>query len=332
MLSAPRSILAIDSSPFGSSLGLLPALKAVREAHSATFLIAAATTGTCELIAADSLADATIDLGVIKTAGSGNAGGLKRFLALARRVRRYNFDLVLDFTPRVETMLLSRLLLRARTITPSPIPRAIEFVLTLAGSPRPERDRYTSVLEQLGLSLPKYLIAPRAEENSRFEQFLARGGTGGGELIVLLYSGGANRGGGWSIEAFAEVGTRLTNNFGVRVIAADQPADREFTAAIVRLLPAGSAMLAEPRAPLLVGALARASILITDDSAVALLTSTMGTPVVEISDSRACETLRSKRHRVVRAATRAKTSADEVYDIACEMIQESRSPALFDRA
>src|SRR6185503_12113851 len=112
-----HSILAMDLSPFGRSLKLLPAISAVRQAYPSAFVVVAATTGTCELITAASLADETIDLGVIKPTG-GNASGLKRSLTLAKRARRHGFDLVLDFSPRLETMIVSNLLLRARTITP----------------------------------------------------------------------------------------------------------------------------------------------------------------------------------------------------------------------
>jgi ADP-heptose:LPS heptosyltransferase len=327
MLYPARSILAIDLSPFGRSLGLLPAIKAVREAYPATFLVVAATTGTCELIAAANLADETIDLGVIKAVG--NASGLKRSLTLARRSRRYNFDLILDFSPRLETMLVSSLLLRARTITPSSIPRAIEFFLKFGGR-QLRSDDYASVLKQIGIKPEgNFQFAPSVEEDSRFEQFLARGGSRGGELIVLLYATGAQGTRGWTFEAFAEVGTRLANNFGARIIAADQPADREFTDAVGKLF--SSLMLVAPRAPFLIAALARASIVVTDDGALARLAAGVGTPVIELGDSRADQRPLSERHRVVRANRSARVSTDEVYEIACEMIQESRSTSLFDR-
>jgi len=321
-----HSILAIDMSPFGRSLKLLPALKAVRQAYPSAFVVVAATTGTCELITADSLADETIDLGVIKLA-SGSASGLKRFLTLAKRARRHSFDLILDFSPRLETLLVSNLLLRARTITPSVIPRAVEFLLAFGGR-QSRSDDYTSVLKQISIKPdPNFQIAASAAENSQFEQFLARNGSRGGELIVMLYASGAQS----SFEGLAELGTRLANNFGARIVAADQPGDREFSDAVGKRFSAGKSLLVEPRAPFLIAALARASIVITDDGAVAGAAAALGTPAIEIGDSRTEPIPPSKRHRVVRANRgTAAASTDEVYEIACEMIQESRSASLFD--
>lgn len=327
MLYPARSILAIDTSPFGRSLDLLPAIKAVREAYPATFIVVAATTGACELIAAAKLADEIIDLGVIKAEGR-NVSGLKRSLTLARRSRRYSFDLILDFAPRLETTIVSTLLLRTRTITPTSIPRAIEFFL----GRNLKSDDYASVLKQIGTKFERsFQFGPSTEEDSRFEQFLASNGSRGGELIVLLYATRAQGNRASSLEIFAETGTRLANNFGARIVAADQPADSEFTDGIKRLLPARSSMLSEPRAPLLIAALARASIVVTDDAAIARVAAGMSTPVIEIGDSRTDQNPSSKRHRVVQTIRGSLVSTDEIYEIACEMIQESRSNSLFDR-
>jgi ADP-heptose:LPS heptosyltransferase len=320
-----HSILAMDLSPFGRSLKLLPAINAVRQAYPSAFIVVAANTGACELIAADNLADETIDLGIIKVAG-GNTSGLKRLVTLAKRARRHSFDLVLDFSPRLETMIVSNVFLRARTITPSSIPRAVEFLLAFGGR-QLKSDDYTSVLNQISIKLDRrFQIATSATENSQFEQFLARNGSRGGELIVMLYAAGAQS----SFERLAEVGTRLANNFGARIVAADQPGDRDFTDAVGKRFSGSKSLLVEPRAPFLIAALARASIVITDEGAVAEAAANLGTPAIEIADSRTEPSGPSKRHRVVRANRGRRTSTDEVFETACEMIQESRSASLFD--
>src|SRR5262245_55789019 len=127
-----QSILAIDISTFGQSLELLSVMRALRASYPKALLAAAAPSGTCELLSAAGLADDTIDLGVVRFS-RGATGSLKRLIGLAGRSRRYKFDLVLDFSPRLETQLVSRLVLRAPTLTPSKLPRGIEFFLGLAG-------------------------------------------------------------------------------------------------------------------------------------------------------------------------------------------------------
>ena len=175
---------------------------------------------------------------------------------------------------------------------------------------------------ELGLPLP-------AEENSRFESRLSGEGSRGGELIALLYARNPGSSYGWPVASFAEIGTRLTNNFGARIIAADEPSDETFTDSLRSLLPAGAIRLSEPQALELVAAIARASIVITDDAGIAQIASEMNTPVVEVRDAISSAAAPFPGHRIVQGATRARVSTDEIFDIACEMIQETRSPSLF---
>lgn len=335
-----RSILAIDMSPFGSSLALLPALRALRGAYPKSALVVATSTGTCQLLSLAGFVDDTIDLGVIKSSDRKYTSALGKLVTLVRRSRQYNFDLVLDFSPRVETQIASHLFLRAKTLTPSRLPRAMESFLDLVGVPR-SLDRSGSsnhkrVLAQAGAEMTDATLSVRLpdEEHARFEQLLAKAGSRGGELIVLFYASNPDDSRGWPMEAFAETGRRLANNFDARIIAADEPSDSAFTGALRAFLVAGITpvtMLAEPRAVELVAAIARASLAITDEPAIAQLASELGTPVIEISDSASRNTVRSESHRIIEAATRKRVTIDQVYGGACELIQESRSSSLFRR-
>src|SRR5689334_25067515 len=106
----PRAILAIDTAPFAHSLSLLTAIRALRIAMPQTFVAVAATTGVSELLTAARLADETIDLGVIKPQQGGE--GLKRLARLFKRARQREYDLVLDFSPKLDTQVLSRFIMR----------------------------------------------------------------------------------------------------------------------------------------------------------------------------------------------------------------------------
>jgi ADP-heptose:LPS heptosyltransferase len=332
-----RSILAIDISPFGQSLSLLPAMRALRTSYPKTFLVAAAPSGTCELLSASGLVDDTIPLGVVRLPNRGNAGALKRLVGLVRRSRRYSFDLVLDFSPRLETQIVSRLVLRARVFTPSKLPRAIGMLLELGGASRSvgrsTRSDYANVLQQAGVEMDdvRLAITPPVEEDLRFEHRLASSGSRGGELIVLLYASNPENRHGWPVDSFGEIGTRLANNFNARIIAADEPSDHAFTGAVSAWLPSGAIKLAEPRALELLAAIARASIVITDEPAIARIASELSTPVIEIADTISTAAPSSTTHRIAQGSSRRNVSTDEVYEIAGEMIQENRSPSLFQR-
>src|SRR5262245_15894580 len=147
MPQVPRSILAIDTSPFGKTLELVPSIRALREAYPDSFIAVAAASGTCQLVAANGIADETIEIGVVRPPDVSQGRAIKRLVTLIRRSRRHRFDLVLDFSPRLETQFVSRMVFRARTIVPARFPRALEMLLGLGDGDRAgNRSNYASVL------------------------------------------------------------------------------------------------------------------------------------------------------------------------------------------
>src|SRR5690349_2321537 len=168
MRQSPRAILAIDTTPFARSLQLLTAVRALRIEFPQTFIAVAAPTGTSQLLMVGGLADEAIDLGVIKSQQGGD--GLKRLTRLFKRVRHRDYDLVLDFSPKVDTQVLSRFVLSARTVTPARLPRVID--LLMGGARRGNGvGGYESVLQQVGVELRderlRLIIPP--DEHDQFE-------------------------------------------------------------------------------------------------------------------------------------------------------------------
>ena len=324
----PRSILAIDVSPFGRSIALLPVIRALRSAFANTFIAVATSTGTSELLTATGLADETIDLGLVNQS---KGGGLKRLVRLFNRTSRREYDLVLDFSPRLETQVLSRLVVRGRTVTPSRLPHVIELLIGGAGRRASGRAAdYESVLRQVGIGLSEARLAVSLpdEAHAEFERLLERKGSRGGEPIVVLYAANSADAHGWPVESFGEIGQRLANNFGARIIAADEPTDNSFTEAVSALLPQKAIKLESPGALDLAAALARASLVITDEAGLARLASEMSTPVIEIVEAADVRPY-SRSHRAIGGSSRVRVSADDVYEAASEMIQDSRSASLF---
>src|SRR5437763_183740 len=328
MQPTPRAILAIDTAPFADSLSLLAAVRALRIHLPQTFVAVAAATGISELLMAARLADETIDLGVIKPHAGGD--GLKRLLRLFKRARRREYDLVLDFSPRLDTQVLSRLVVRARTVMPARLPRLLDLLMR---GPRNGGNGYEAVLRQVGVGLrdERLGILVPTNEHAQFEKLLERNGSRGGEPLVVLYAAAAGYEGGWPASAFGELGWRLTNAFGARVVALDEPGDAAFTAAVGALLPKTAIKLTSPRSLQLAAAVARASLVVTDASGVARMATEAGTPVIEITEAQSARRPASDFHRLLRGASRLRVSADEVYDLACTLIQASRSAQLFQQ-
>lgn len=329
-MNQPRSLLAIDASPFGRSIALLPVVRSLRTAFPNAFITVATSTGTCELLSVTGLVDETIDLGVIKPTESGGANAFKRIARLFKQARR-DYDLALDFSPRIETQMLTRLIVRARTITPSRLPHIIELLIAGAGRRGGgHATDYENVLRQIGIGPgdSQFRVALPVEAHDEFERLLERKGSRGGEPIVVLYSASAGGANAWPVESFGEIGQRLANNFGARIVVADEPSDNSFTEAVAGLLPPTAIKLASPRSLELAAAIARASLVITDEAGLARLASEMGTPVIEIAESRDIAAM-TPSHRIVCGSSRSRVGADEVFELACEMIQDSRSASLF---
>ena len=330
-----RHILVLDLSPFGESLALLPTVRALRAAYPRTFITVAASRGACELLAASRLVDNAIDLGVIKSSNQNFSGALGRVARRFKGARRSEPDLVLDLSPRLETQVFTTAVLRARTVTPSKPLDVLDRLLSRTGA----RSRSSShaadcrkVLKQIEVegALDRFSIDLSPEEDARFERVLAENGCRGGQPVVVLYGGGGAPSEAWPAEKFAEVAERLAKNFAARIVAADEPGDSDFTDLIGAMLPRGSITLSEARAVEVVAAIARASLIITDDAGVAQMAADLGAPALEIARFKP-EARLPKNRRVIYSAAPARVTTDEVYELASEMLQESRLTTLFER-
>jgi ADP-heptose:LPS heptosyltransferase len=336
MTNHPRSILVVESLPFGRALAALPAIKALRFAYPKTLIAAAATRGIIELLTLGNFIDEAIDLGVIHSSNQGLLSAAGRSARLFGSTRKENFEMVLDFSPGPETQVISRIILGAKTITPISVSNFVDRLLGRSRTPRAgdHRAECASVLDQLGISVDdrEPPIQPSAEDNDKFEQLLARNKSRGGEPIALLHGAIGDERRGWSAQKFGELALML-NNFGARIVAVDEPHRRAFTGDMSSVLPKGSIKLAAPRAIELLAAIARASIFITDEPGIADAASDFGTPVLEVAEASSIttrdESSRSKNHRVIDGASRTRITAEEVYELAAEMIQENRSSLLF---
>src|SRR5215510_8127481 len=330
-----RSILALDVSPFGRSLSLIPATRALRASFPQAYLGVAAHIGTCEVLQAQRLVDMAIPLGVVKLPATG-PDAIKRGWTIMRQARGYSFELILDFSPRLETQLISRIVLGVPVLSPGRLPGAIGRLFEFGGV-RPGGSSaltdYSSVLRQLNVEIQdeRIEVLTPSEEDEMFEKRLYSSGSRGGEMVDLIYAANPESARGWPVAAFGEIATRLANNFSARIVIADEPYDNALTRRLGGWLPSGAIKLVQPRASEVFAAIARATVVITDEAVIAQIASELSTPAIEIRDS--LTTMRSSpSHRIVTGSSRGRVSVQEVFDVACEMIQENRSRSLFQRS
>lgn len=321
---SPRAILAIDISPFGSSLTVLPAIRLIRDRFPGASLTAAASSGTCELLLDIGVVQEAIDVGVVKDSSEGPGRFFRTLYKLTRLRRRSSFDLVLDFSARYEPLIAFLFGSRSRVLAPRGQPLLTSLIFGRRARTAARPTRYALLLRQLGIEAPdlKPELRPRAEYSAGFEQVLTRHGCRGGEPLVLIYASDAGAS-GWPPDRYVEIASRLARNFGCRIIAVDVPGDGAFTGRIGALLPEGAISLSAPRAIEVLAACARASLLLTDDAGLAGLAVGLRTPVIELTD----DTPSGGGHLYVRLASDA--TPDQVYAPACELLQGSRTESLF---
>lgn len=311
---------------------MLPALRALREAQPHAYLAVAAARGIGELVTAGSLADAIIDLGIIRTTEANAGGTVKRVAQLLGKGRR-DYDWILDFSPRWETQVAAFLKWRGRHVTPPKISQLLDFFLKRGQAPADDHAaECASVLKQVGVkNFNARLVVPVASEESlRFEKLLSTKRAAEGAPVVVLYSSYAGEEDGWRLEQFAELAERLANNFAARLVVVDEPADSRFTKALKPRLPAGAILLAAPRAVELAAAVERASLVISDERGIAKLAMDADAPVIEIADAPS-PYAQTPAYRLLRASSRPRVEVESVYETACEMLQGSRTASLIGR-
>jgi ADP-heptose:LPS heptosyltransferase len=327
----PHSILVVDASPFGKALFMLPAMQALRDAFPETFILAATSKGISELLKAFQLCDETVDLGVIQSAEKDYGSAIKRLLRLMRNTNHSDFDFVLDFAPGMETQLAARLGWRTRHVTPARFSNLIDVLLKRKSlSVKDHAADCAIVLKKIGINTVarRFPFLLSSENSHRFEEMLKRGGFRGAEPVVVFYSSSTEQ--AWPAEKFSEMAFRLANNFAARIVVVDEPFTNQFTKVIKNSLPKGAITIASPGALDFLATLARASLVITDESGVAKAAEDLDAPVIELTTSLS-PSGQSNSHRVFRSSSRPRISTDEVYDAASEIIQEGRTPSLFRR-
>ncbi len=312
---------------------MLPAMQALREAFPNTFIQSASSKGISELLAVFHLSDETIDLGVIKPTEQGYGSAVSRLLRLMRATNRNDFDIVVDFAPRLETQIASRLGWRTRPVTPAKLSNLIDGLLKRKPAFADDHAGDCAVaLKKIGVnSIADCFAFPLTNEDShRFEEVLKRAGFRGAEPVVVLYTSQAEATQKWPLEKFSEIAFRLANNFDARIVAVDEPFTSEFTKAIKTSLPKKAITVSAPGAIDFLSAFARASLVITDERGVAKTARDLHAPVIELAVE-ASPFAESTSHRVLRSSSRPRISTDEVYEAACEIIQEGRTLSLFQR-
>lgn len=275
--------LVVQTAYLGDVILSVPLLELAREESGITWLGVVATPVGSEFVRGQELADE-----VIVFDKRGTDRGPFGFLRTARRIRAVEPDVAL---------IPHRSFRSAALCAVASIPRRVGFddsggrmLLTKVLQYRAlshEAERVARLIEGVGGKLsggrvPFELRIPRGASESA-SALLAGGGLSEASDIVVLAPGSAWPTKRWSAERFAEVGTALSEEYAARIVIVGTPDDRaagrvvEASIGAVALNLTGETTTAE-----LIAILARAKLLVGNDSAAVHLAAGIGTPVVAV--------------------------------------------------
>lgn len=281
----PRRLLLAQTSFLGDAVLTTPLWWALRDALPATDVWWLVRPDAAPVVAP--LAGADRVLVFDKRGGDGGLGGIAR---VAARLRRLDFDVAIAVQRSVRTAL---------TLALAGIPERIGFA-GAAGSPLYQhrvphrgahaRDRLLALAAPLGVMPrpapdPQLATDPVAEES--IAKLLADAGVAADAPLLVVAPGAAWETKRWPAARFAELAADLVPSAFRHVAVVGMAGDREHAAVVAeRLRGVGSAAVLDltgrTTTAELVALLARASLLVANDSAPAHVAAALGRPVVSL--------------------------------------------------
>ena len=244
----------------------------------------------------------TIDASWLAREGTG--AGLASLLASARRWRRRQYDLAINFEPDIRTHLVLAAAGAARTAGFSTGGGGPLLDVALPFDPRRHTGENARRLAAAALDVPARAAAARldvpADRRRRAAEIL---GAARRPLVGIHASGGREIK-QWPPERFGQVGARLARERGATIVLTGTEADAALVADVRRALPAASVVDVSGARDLLTVAaiLEQLDVYVTGDTGPMHLAAAVGTPVVAVfgpSDP-ARYAPQDDRHRIIR--------------------------------
>ena len=217
--------------------------------------------------------------------------GLGDWSRIVRSIRERQFDLAVLFPNSFESALMMFL-----GRVPNRLGYATDgrrMLLTDAIPPnrtvRHQVEYYLDLVREIDATVerPSIEISATLEERREARQLLARQGIDDGERFVVLNPGAAyGSAKRWGLERFAEVGSRLDKEFGLRVAIVGSAPELPAAQQIQTLMTAKVAILSgKTSLETLVGVIAESSLMITNDSGPMHIAAALGVPTVAVFGS-----------------------------------------------
>jgi ADP-heptose:LPS heptosyltransferase len=145
-----------------------------------------------------------------------------------------------------------------------------------------------------------------------------------------LFPGAGHPSRRWPLKRFAELADMLTRNDEVRILVFAGPEEREMVAEVKATFPRHTIVFDRLSIPQLASALARLSVLVSNDTGPMHVAAAVGTSVVLLLDRRAPHSyLPIEGHHQIIQKVITDITTEEVYGAARELLATGRTEALF---
>lgn len=335
----PRNILVIDFGQLGDVVLSLPALRAIRRRFPNAKITVAVGKPANEVVALSGYANDILEVDRVGLRDGNKLVSILRIAKFVKQVRQAKFDFVIDLHSLSETNLLGYLSGAPHRLYSRRPGRSLDYLANFKPRPPAEDkskhavDRYLDVVQPLGIKdsprVPVLKSSPTSD--SAVDALLKKEKAQSGELLVGLVPGAGNITRRWPLEHYAQLADHLIRNDRVRIIVFAGPEEREMVAQMRLLFPPKTIFFDRLTIPQLVSAQARLTLLISNDTGPAHLAAAAGAPVVVIMDRPTPHSFTplGDQHRLIYGPEITKTTVDQVYQAAHELISLHRTDNLF---
>jgi len=336
----PVNILVIDFGQMGDVVLSLPALVAVRRRFPRARVTVAVGKPGRQVVELSGTADDVLVVDRVALRDGFAPLSIARVARIVREVRRRRFDFVIDLHSLSETNLLAFLSGAPHRLLSCRPGRSLDFLSNFRPQPPAEDlskhavERYLDVLAPLRVGeVSRVPRLPLREEAERaVEQIFKKAEVGAGAPVVGVFPGAGHPSRRWPLERFGEFAKRLADSDGLHTLLFIGPEELQQSKQIRAAFPAATTHAIERLdIPQLASALARISVLVSNDTGPVHIAAAVGTPVVVLvgrGGPNGYEPVGRGHRSIFRAPIEAITVA-EVYEAARTALVSQRTASLF---
>ena len=336
----PRNILVIDFGQLGDVVVSLPALSALRTRFPEARITVAVGASAAAIVDLSGYADATLVVDRVALRDGPKVNSLWRIGRLVQEVRRAKFDFVIDLHSLSETNILGFLSGAPRRLYSRRPTRSLDFLSNFRPQPPIEDnnpfkhavDRYLDVLIPLGIKdAPRTpQLKTRVQDDKTVDRMLNSQKADRIPLIGI-FPGAGHPSRRWPLDYFSELADRFVRNDEVRIVLFAGPEEREILKELRGKFPPSTVIFDKLSIPQLASALARLSLLVSNDTGPMHIAAAVGTPVVILLDQRAPRSFIpfGAAHRVVSGKTITQLTVEQAYVAGREVLAAGRTATLF---